>query len=733
MKFFDKIKNTFRLKQKSYGYVSGDDFMRGLDVYSKSPRQITDPFSQHSWVYAAITSIADKAGSVPFRIAKQKNIPDEDLGYSREARIKRNLDRSRLLTLPGVKKGIQNYDFTEAGPFFDLFRNPNPYMSPSLFWQLCAIFFQRDGEVFLVKQSLSGEPVGGSEIPRYLIPVAPNRVRHEIDPATGYVKNWFISGMDRNGNRVDPPFSPDEIVHIYKPNPEDICRGLSPMIPAGPGIRQDYKASTYNEAFFDNSAQPGVVLTHPGQLTEEQARQAKKVWESTQGGSGKDFRLAVVHSGMKIEAFQRTHEEMSFIDQRKWNREEILAIWKVPKMIVGVYEDINYATSQTAQRLFWQDAVIPMLRTFEESLIHSIFIPAAREAQWGVFDLSSVEALREDMAAKAVLAKDFFALGVPFNEINSRLEIGFDPIEGGDIGYLPSGLLPVDSFDLDLISQEEDPQTVPQESEQEPIPQEDEEEKAVNKKRFALWKTKYEKILKPGEQAILGKLRRYFLGLRAEVLKNLYKNDSSGGDASKAIAKVSIDSILFALAQADEKLKKQMRSQYVKIMESSWKDAAKVAGSSLQFEEANPRILAQLENKLQTLTNINKTIQGSLRKLLIKEAEAKSTVDQIAKAIKQKFNRMSAGQALTIARTETGSASEAARSVFYQEEGVQYIEWVSAHDQFVRESHQEVDGEIVALGSVFSNGLKRPLDPQGNAEETINCRCISEPANGPNG
>ncbi len=39
-------------------------------------------------------------------------------------------------------------------------------------------------------------------------------------------------------------------------------------------------------------------------------------------------------------------------------------------------------------------------------------------------------------------ATKLWSMGVPFNEINQRLELGFDDIEGGDTGYLGSGLLP---------------------------------------------------------------------------------------------------------------------------------------------------------------------------------------------------------------------------------------------------------------------------------------------------
>lgn len=50
-------------------------------------------------------------------------------------------------------------------------------------------------------------------------------------------------------------------------------------------------------------------------------------------------------------------------------------------------------------------------------------------------------------------------------------------------------------------------------------------------------------------------------------------------------------------------------------------------------------------------------------------------------------------------------------------------EWVASHDGLTRESHAEVDGEVVELDENFSNGLECPGDPGGPPEEIYNCRC----------
>jgi uncharacterized protein with gpF-like domain len=55
------------------------------------------------------------------------------------------------------------------------------------------------------------------------------------------------------------------------------------------------------------------------------------------------------------------------------------------------------------------------------------------------------------------------------------------------------------------------------------------------------------------------------------------------------------------------------------------------------------------------------------------------------------------------------------------------MEWLTARDDRVRDSHQELDGEVAAVGDRFSNGLLYPLDPAGPPEEIVNCRCVALP------
>ena len=94
--------------------------------------------------------------------------------------------------------------------------------------------------------------------------------------------------------------------------------------------------------------------------------------------------------------------------------------------------------------------------------------------------------------------------------------------------------------------------------------------------------------------------------------------------------------------------------------------------------------------------------------------------------------RKNAVAAMRTARTAMTGAQNAGRIAAYsraEELGIEMLqEWVSSHDGHTRESHIDVDGEQVPVGSEFSNKCRFPGDPGGPPEEVYNCRCTLVPA-----
>ena len=102
-------------------------------------------------------------------------------------------------------------------------------------------------------------------------------------------------------------------------------------------------------------------------------------------------------------------------------------------------------------------------------------------------------------------------------------------------------------------------------------------------------------------------------------------------------------------------------------------------------------------------------------------------INIVADLLTKRFNELETWEAKRIARTEIHNAHNNAVMKTYETLNVEYTQWIAADDDRTRESHIEVDREIIRMGDEYSNGLKYPGDTDGPIEEWINCRCSNAP------
>lgn len=103
------------------------------------------------------------------------------------------------------------------------------------------------------------------------------------------------------------------------------------------------------------------------------------------------------------------------------------------------------------------------------------------------------------------------------------------------------------------------------------------------------------------------------------------------------------------------------------------------------------------------------------------------SIEDTARRIAETLSVQDASAALRYARTSMTGAQNAGRIDGFQRAvalGVKMgQQWLATPDGLTRDSHREIDGEIVEVGGTFSNGCKYPGDPGGPPEEVWNCRC----------
>lgn len=131
------------------------------------------------------------------------------------------------------------------------------------------------------------------------------------------------------------------------------------------------------------------------------------------------------------------------------------------------------------------------------------------------------------------------------------------------------------------------------------------------------------------------------------------------------------------------------------------------------------------------IKNINRTNEKLVRKTLQKAANSGLGAEETARLLRKEWSNLSKGRARTIARTETVRASNIAAQ--FGAEKIQrdtglilQKEWITTIDGKERDAHNKVNGQKVPLNGKFNvDGelLEHPSDPDGEPENTINCRC----------
>lgn len=157
---------------------------------------------------------------------------------------------------------------------------------------------------------------------------------------------------------------------------------------------------------------------------------------------------------------------------------------------------------------------------------------------------------------------------------------------------------------------------------------------------------------------------------------------------------------------------------------------------SLKFYDSEFEKLMRewIKNNLgKKITGISNTTREQITVIVNDGQEIGLTADEIARRIRENVgNQFSRSRALMIALTETHSASmyasQTTNRLIADELGVKLKkEWISTNDDATRESHLQANGDLVEMDSKFIVGgqeLEYPGDPNGSAEEIINCRCV---------
>lgn len=160
-------------------------------------------------------------------------------------------------------------------------------------------------------------------------------------------------------------------------DPQDTRRGFSPIKKVLRELAVDEYASRFTAALMSNFGMPGVVISPEGagSITEKQATDAKGAFMSKFGGD-KVGEPLVMRGATKVQQFGFSPQDLDLSGLRDVPEERVSSVTNIPAAVLGFGTGMHQvkvgATLETLVDQAWQDAEIPLQRTFARSIRQQI-------------------------------------------------------------------------------------------------------------------------------------------------------------------------------------------------------------------------------------------------------------------------------------------------------------------------------------------------------------------------
>ncbi len=660
MGIFAKIKQVFAEDDSGFGILYQSKTIRGNGVES-----FLDAYNISIYVNKAIEKRATKVGEIDFILKKGDN------------EVEQNQDKLGIIKLLAKPNKLQT-----GRQFFAL-------------WQKYKDIY---GEVYclLLKDSGFLSRKGITE----LILLNPRLCEPKFSD-TGELESVEY----KTGKSIT--YQAESIIYDINPNPDNQLRGISLLQAGMKTITISTQLDEYQASILNNGGKIDGVFNfkNVGSLSKQQKEELKKDYKDNYAEASKSGIPLFLGGDTDYKRISLNPEELSYLESKKMTLNDICILTEVPKMLLASADDIQYNNADTSLRIFLRETIKPLHEQIADALNEK------RELIPEEFELEILDPTPEDVELKLKLIDS----GMTKNWMTpneARELVNFDPVENGDDILV--------SFSVNPLSNVYEPVEEPT-PETPPEPTQESKKKRLNHplKSYDFRREYHKQFIKKSnayEKKFKSQFDKYLKGQRDRILELIDE-----GRIKNIKNKALIDEIFNLRTEITIGI-----AELIPLMKSiarkAGEDAMKLVGSGGFRMNAN--VESWLDLKAQVfLRQINETTFKKLKDTFAESFANNETRDDLIARLKNTYGDISKGRANVIARTETHGIVQEGTIQGYKQAEMPIKIWVAVMDSDTRDWHASMDGEEVPLNSYFSNGLKYPGDPAGDADEVINCRC----------
>lgn len=396
------------------------------------------------WVFICVKLNFQSVGSQRLRLYVSK----ETKGKKYATIETRPVDRQRLKFLytqtdldSWLTKAEEIEEVTDHA-YLDLMREVNPYHGSRELKEFTTMFMDLTGECYwlLLKDGL--------KVPRqiWVIPA------QYMNPVYGDSLAKPIIGYKYERGNVKLILKPEDIVMFNTPNPKNIFSGFSTIKGVADAVYIQSQMNEFETSMFENMARVGGVIEEVENVGINARTRFQEKLSQKHTGSKKAGKMMYLPRGLKYTKDAMTPVELSFIEGKKGNREEICTALDVP---FGMFDPhSNRAVAEAAGYQYAKIGILPRTDRFSEKMNERV-LPLFDEKLFCAFD-DPVPQNRE-LALKESIG--LVVAGIKATN-EDRAERGLEAVEGGEEPLVDSRRIPLSMAGAKPLKPEEEEEQI---------------------------------------------------------------------------------------------------------------------------------------------------------------------------------------------------------------------------------------------------------------------------------
>ena len=618
---------------------------------------------------------------------------------------------ARAEELASIDLYLENQDTEEeikSHPVLDLLNDVNPNTTRYELFFATQAFLDLTGNAYWY---LARENEGKGKIKQIYL-LSPEKMNLIVDKDNGL----NILGYKYGKGSDEVIFNKNEIIHFKNFNPS----GSYPMPHRGIGIVQaslwaietDNEARNWNYSFFKNSARPDGILKTDQVLGDDEFKRLKDQWEQAHRGSGNNGKPAILEGGLNWQDISKTQKDMDFVAQRTFSRDEILSLFRVPKTVVGITDDVNRANAEASDYVFAKRTIKPLMDRFV-TVLNEYLLPEFGETK---LKFEFENPVPEDRLVEL----QEYSLGINkwLTRNDIRREEGLIESDNGDVFYGPFSDAPQDAVTQTKAVRVSKSDQVIENKVYNFVAKLKKKEITYRKLTNAqkeihkeIWVKRFDK----NEKELIKDVNGYFKKQEEEVLANA--KEEYAGLKPKEFKLKGIDDVLFdekkAIATGISLITPHLRT----FLKEGGEMADSQTGGEFNINNTDTVKFIQDRSKFFA-ESINNTTREALLGGIKNALDNNAGFDEITQVITNVYQDAYNYRTERIARTEVSSALNEGSLQAYKQAGIEEVEWVAVLDDATADECIDNDGEIRKIGDSFSSGETQPPNH-------IQCRCTT--------